>query len=538
MMKNNRRGICLLFLFICLLFPSCRCANAAKGQPAESGSPSPNAGIGAASGGSDSAGLPAAPSPGSATDAAPQAGQPSVKAPAPPTFGTEAGPHPGNITVAIAAEAGATLRYSLDGSVPGLKSGRAYTQPIALDSSAVVTAIAIKDQRVSRPAARTYTLKEVCAAPGGSGPGTRDKPAGSIGQAIGIATRLGIGEIKLASGEYRESVETSSAFALSGGWAADFAKRGKAASVIVGVSGGDKSDAPRAAVIGSGSSCSIALSRLELRSEAAPFTAGLFLRDGAQAVLVDCVLSGGSGTSSYAAKLVKKSSLSLTASTLKGGSADTCVGLSLDSSNARLIRCRVDAGTGSVASYGVSCTSSVLLAASSAIYGGEANTSYGIGFYASPGGSVFSSTVHGGKGKSAYGIMCSQSSPAIKSSIIGAAGSAKSFGIYENYGNSSPSALEANALWGSASGLYYDVDTKTAFNAMDDSGNPAREGKVLSTPKGKGNLAWAGSLGPDLATPRDPLLASGGAAPDEAAAIDLQGRKRDAPWSIGAVETD
>src|SRR5512133_932607 len=171
-MKNVKRKTCLLILSFCLLFPSCRCANQGKGDSAENGPARapPDTEPGAASG-AGSGGTPSAQGPESGTVASPQADASSATAPAPPKFDAEAGPHPGNIAVAITAEAGATIRYSLDGSLPGIEKGRAYTEPLALDSSVVVTAVAIKGQKASRPAVRTYTLKEVCVAPGGSGPG-------------------------------------------------------------------------------------------------------------------------------------------------------------------------------------------------------------------------------------------------------------------------------------------------------------------------------------------------------------------------------
>jgi hypothetical protein len=554
-MKRKQSLNALLVALVALGICSCQCARVGGGaSPVPSAGTSGTGSAGASpSSGSDSlngqtpaaSGSAAVPDGTASVDASSASasstggGAPAAqaKAPAAPSFETDPGPYSGDISVAIKVAEGTSVRYSLDGSVPGPKGGKAYAEPIPLEASTVVTAVAFREGKASRPAARTFTLKEVCVSPGGSGPGTRDRPEGSIAAAIQAAARLGIGSIKLAAGEYRETVEIKSSLAISGGWAAGFSKRG-GTSAIVGASGGEKADAPRAAVSVVGAQGAAALSRLELRCSPAAYTAAISLSDGATAAVSDCSLSGGSGAYSYAARVAKKSSISLSSCQLSGGEGDTCVGLFVDSSNAKLLRCKVSAGSGSVVSYGVQCIDSPLLAASSAVYGGEANISYGIGLYALSGGSILGCTVHGGRGKTAYGLFFSASSPALKGSIVGAAGTSKSYGIYKNYGESSLSALEGNALWGSASGLYYDIDTKTAFMAMDSSGNPAGQGKVLAAPKGKGNIAWSGSIGADLATPADLLLSSKGIETDEAAATDIQGKKRTLPWTIGAYERD
>lgn len=550
----------LLVMLACLGICSCQCAKVssgvspsvgatgAEGGTTASAAASPEGGS-AAEGLSDAGGDGTAPGgtpaasaqPGSAakpgSSAKPGSTAEGAKAPAAPLFGTDPGPYPGDVAVSIKVAEGTTVRYSLDGSVPGPKGGAAYSEPIPLQASAVVTAVAFRDGKASKPAVRTFTLKEVCVAPGGAGPGTRDRPAGGIASAIQAAGKLGIGTIKLASGEYKESVEISSSLAVSGGWSAGFAKR-SGTSAIVGSAGGEKSDDPRSAISVSGAQGSATLSGLELRCSPAAYTAALRLSDGASAALSDCSLRGGQGGYSYAARVAKKSSIVLSSCQLSGGAGDTCVGLFLDSSSAKLLRCKVSAGSGTVVSYGVQCIASSLLAASSAVYGGEANISYGVGLYALSGGSILGCSVHGGKGKTAYGIFFSASSPALKGSIVGAAGTSKSYGIYKNYGDASLSALEGNALWGSSSGLYYDVDTKTAFSAVDATGNPAGQGKALAAPKGRGNLAWSGSLGADLATPADPALSSSGIESEEAAAVDIQGKKRTVPWTIGAYELE
>lgn len=461
----------------------------------------------------------------------------AVKAPAPPVFETGPGPFAEDILVSLRSEAGTSLRYSLDGSVPGQKGGTAYSEPIALKASATVTAVAFRQGAASKPAVRTFTLREVCVSPKGKGPGTRDAPSGSIAQALATAESLGIGEVKLASGEYDESVEVRSTVSLSGGWATGFAKRGGTGTIVVGSTGGTK-DAPRTAIAVIGSRGSLSLSRMELRGGQADYNAGILVKDGAQAYLSDCMVSGGSGSYSYAARVTGKSTVSIDSCRLNGGDAENSVALSLDSSSARLVRSRALAGSGTVLAYGVQCTASSLTAASSIIAGGNANQSYGAGIYSCKDVSILGCTVYGGGGVNCYAVFSSQSSPSVKGCLLGSRGSAKSFAVYENFGDSSLASLQANAFWGSASGIYYDIDTKTAFSGINATGAPADADKALSTPKATSNALWTGSPAADLSTPKDPLLASSGMALDEIAATDLAGKKRSAPWSVGAFELD
>ena len=59
-------------------------------------------------------------------------------------------------TVTMTAEAGAEIRYTLDGSTPTAES-TLYSAPVTLTDTAVVKAIAIKDGVSSSVTERTYT---------------------------------------------------------------------------------------------------------------------------------------------------------------------------------------------------------------------------------------------------------------------------------------------------------------------------------------------------------------------------------------------
>ncbi|MBI5381868.1 MAG: alginate lyase family protein [Opitutae bacterium] len=77
-----------------------------------------------------------------------------------PTLSLPAGAYAGPVTVALtAANRGATIRYTLDGSTPSVTQGTLYTGPIALGSTATLAAVAtldgLSDSAVTRA---TYTL--------------------------------------------------------------------------------------------------------------------------------------------------------------------------------------------------------------------------------------------------------------------------------------------------------------------------------------------------------------------------------------------
>jgi len=109
-------------------------------------------------------------------------------------------------------------------------------------------------------------------------------------------------------------------------------------------------------------------------------------------------------------------------------------------------------GNGNAVSYGLNITLSKLSLASCVVWGGSANSSYGIGLYSSMGSTVTASTILGGKGSSAWAVYLSESDPEIVNCLIGATEKTKSCGVFVNCGQSRPRALRANAFLGSASG--------------------------------------------------------------------------------------
>ena len=73
--------------------------------------------------------------------------------------------------VSMSAEAGATIHYTLDGTVPTAES-TLYEGPITLSETTTVKAIAIKDGVSSSVTSRTYT--KGTNAGGGDGEGSGD----------------------------------------------------------------------------------------------------------------------------------------------------------------------------------------------------------------------------------------------------------------------------------------------------------------------------------------------------------------------------
>ena len=84
-----------------------------------------------------------------------------VPAPAAPTFSPAAGEYEESVSVAIAAEDGAAIRYTLDGNDPDRESAL-YAEPIVINEigSHTVKAIAIKNGIASEIASAEYTIKE------------------------------------------------------------------------------------------------------------------------------------------------------------------------------------------------------------------------------------------------------------------------------------------------------------------------------------------------------------------------------------------
>jgi hypothetical protein len=78
-----------------------------------------------------------------------------------PTLTPVPGNQKGPLQVTIKSSApGATIRYTLDGTVPGPEGGMAYTAPIAVDKTSTLVAVAFQEGRAaSVPAGGTYVLE-------------------------------------------------------------------------------------------------------------------------------------------------------------------------------------------------------------------------------------------------------------------------------------------------------------------------------------------------------------------------------------------
>lgn len=81
-----------------------------------------------------------------------------------PAFSPEGGFHSGPLSVTLAAEAGAVIRYTLDGTNPGPTHGTVYSAPLTLTTSKVVRAVALRDGAgASAITTQTYLLNQSAA---------------------------------------------------------------------------------------------------------------------------------------------------------------------------------------------------------------------------------------------------------------------------------------------------------------------------------------------------------------------------------------
>lgn len=84
---------------------------------------------------------------------------------APPDFSPEGGLYPGGQYVMISADPGATIHYSVDGSLPRLQS-REYSNPILVDGTKVLRARAFQENMLpSKTVTHTYIINEPATLP-------------------------------------------------------------------------------------------------------------------------------------------------------------------------------------------------------------------------------------------------------------------------------------------------------------------------------------------------------------------------------------
>lgn len=87
-----------------------------------------------------------------------------------PTFSKEAGYFFDPFDLTITAAEGSTIKYTLDNSEPTAEKGSVYSNPIKINETTTVKAIAIKDGKTSEVATATYTLVSL------TGNGSFEKP--------------------------------------------------------------------------------------------------------------------------------------------------------------------------------------------------------------------------------------------------------------------------------------------------------------------------------------------------------------------------
>jgi hypothetical protein len=457
----------------------------------------------------------------------------------PPTLSVASGLYANAVQVSIASSpAEAKIRYTTDGSAPSATKGKEYSGPVVIEKTATLQAIAyIPGGKSSQVAARVYTIGEVCVAAGGKGDGRSDAPFGSIAAALQAAQRLGVRQVKVGAGVYVESLSVTGDVDLSGGWNASFSKRSGQAELRAPADLDSSQNSPSGAAVFSGRSVGADTKVVGFKFVGSDlgYAAGVVVKEGAAPSLSACHFVGGSGSYSYGLKVASDSAPRVSYSTIEGGSGGTSYGVSVDSARISLIANAIQAGSGTVASYGATFTNSRASIASCAIHGGKAGTTYGIAFYQCSEASVIGSTVLGGGGKTSYGIFIAYTAPTIMGNILGQA----AFGVYENYGDSSPKRLEGNCFFSCAEALYSDSEAKSrvSYTAIDANGNLLAGSQTLQTPAGKSNVAAVPDLGggpwyKTLATSPDAVLSGGVALPG--VEYDIAGEKRTAPYSIGA----
>ena len=62
--------------------------------------------------------------------------------------------------LSMSTEAGATIRFTTDGSVPTVSNGNTYSQPVNIDGTTIVRATAVKDGMASRPTTSTFLFPD------------------------------------------------------------------------------------------------------------------------------------------------------------------------------------------------------------------------------------------------------------------------------------------------------------------------------------------------------------------------------------------
>ncbi len=445
------------------------------------------------------------------------------------------------------------IRYTLDGSTPSSAHGLEYSGPLKIEKTASLKALAyIPGGKSSEVVAASYAIGELFARPmpsvASTALGTFDSPVEGLDKALAEAKTKGIGTVKAQAGTYSERVDIGEDIIIKGGYSLDFSVRDptKYASVLAGPEfRGTTQSSPGYSIRFSGSAVTAKtiLEGFAVKGADANYGAAVVASDRAAPVIRSCSLAGGTGSYSYGVRSMTQASPRIESSFIDGGDGGSSFGISVDGAEVTVASCTITSGTGTVVSYGIALTSSRASVSGSVIDGGNANSSYGVAAYSAPNVSLLGCTISGGRGKTAYAVFIASSDPDIRSCLLFTRGSAKAYGIYENYGDSDPKTLEGNCLFDCPSGLYYDEDTRKAYAAVSPEGQfILPDGTAVTTPRGKANITAVPILGPapELRTsPGSPeAVLRGGVALPPGSDLDRDGRKRTLPYSIGAYEVD
>jgi hypothetical protein len=471
-----------------------------------------------------------------------------------PSIGTPSGVFASPQSVRIDCKLGeALIRYTLDGSTPSPAHGSEYSGPVRIDATKSLRAVAyIPGGRSSSVVTASYAIGEVFARPASSAAsaalGTIDSPLEGLGQALGEARAKGITIVKAQAGTYSERVDIDKDIVIKGGYTADFARQDTArrASVVAGPeSRGTTQSLPGYSIRFSGSAVTAGtiLEGFTVKGGDANFSAAVVASDHAAPVIRSCSLVGGTGGYSYGLRSMTQASPRIEYSFIDGGEGGSSFGVSADGAAVSVAASTIVSGAGTAVSYGIALTGSRASVSGSVIEGGSASSSYGVAAYSAPELLLIGCTISGGRGSNAYAVFIASSAPDIRNCILFTRGARKAFGIYENYGDSDPKALEGNCVFDCPGGLYYDEDTRKAFTGVSPEGQfILPDGTVMTTPRGTANIMAAPLLGPapDLRTsPESPQsVRGGGVAFPSGSDLDRDGRRRTAPYSIGAYEID
>jgi hypothetical protein len=463
-----------------------------------------------------------------------------------PTVSPNPGLYKGSVSVSLSCPTPeAKLVYTTDGSEPGPDNGKDYTGAFTITSSALLRVLAHVPKGNAAPVQTwDFTLDEICVDGGGSGDGSRTRPLGSLAKAIENARSMGINTIKLGPDPLNESLAITEPFAILGGWDRSFAKKSGKRSVINGVAmQGNGKKNPGYGLKLSGTKVNDGrFELLEVHGGESGYSAGVFLTDKTAPTFTNCAFVGGQGTYGYGALINGGAAPGFLACDLSGGAGESSYGVAVDSARVSLTACVASAGSGRVIGAGVNVTDGRISAVNSVLSGNGANSGYGLALYNSKGSKVESCTLWGGSGRDAIALFVSVGDPSVVSCILAAAGKKVSYGIYKNYGESTPAQLKSIAFAGCATGLYFDADTKSIYTGFDASGKlVTAAGKAGAKPVAEASSVEDFVLGdaPNCRTPTDaPDKIATGGLPASSGTTDVTGARRSEPWSIGAYEID